>query len=989
VTFSASEVLAELQPFQCRTVDAALQALHRSPNARFLVADEVGLGKTRVARGVIARMREERERRGETGLRVVYLSSNLAIAKQNAPLLRCGGDDAVFSAVDRVTMLPTELEPDAALQVLAFTPGTSLSMGGRRTGTVKERALLGRLLSSAGLAGPTAGRRERLVELLGPPAPRSFPWRYDSAPSRLPNSVVRPFQQLWSAHPLAPELRAHIRGTPVLLPERRREVIGELRHVLADACIDLLRAHLIVVDEFQRFLDALDVELAVKLLSSAPVLFLSATPFTNTSTEGLGLLRLVELLDPATPGRATDLGSALTDLRDGLLRAGTDKGVSARESKQRVEALLSPLIARTERRSSSTSVEDPRAIRVALNAGDIRAFAELDDIARRVGQPGVVSYWKSAAHPLNFMDDYELARRARRAGDWPSTRLTRATLTSGGLPPGNPATRGLLEHVAREGHWRRPWLAPSLPYVDAPSVMSDLGPATKLLVFTAWTVAPKAIASMVSHDVRTAARRRAPTASRPLQVRPDGPMTELTALLPSATVARLVNPIDIVRGNRGEPMSWSQLRLAAVKALQKRIPPPRSMKGGVDRRWYVVAPLLMDGEVDWMRGCGDAAWSARRSELADLVADPEQLGRQPKDLALVLAEMAFGPATSVLRALLRHFPTHRTAQLARHAALIADSFRSLLEQPESLAFARRLAPREKHWWRRVLRLCVMADLPAVVDEHLAALIAWAPSASNEDDDVERVARAFREALNLPAVPLGVHVPGGSGRATMTTRAAMRIPTANVAAEERDHVERLRLAFNSPFPPFVLATTSVGQEGLDFHLWCHAVVHWNLPRSPIVFEQREGRIDRFRGHVQRRNLAFTHRHAAFAGNAREPWCAMWKAGIEAARSDTSAGDGMSPSWVSPGPHRIHRHLPHLPLSAEDADIGPLLRRVARYRLTLGQPNPEQLLEVLSQGDAIDEALARELVIDLTPRGEYARADREDSNSLRSEGRIPVK
>lgn len=968
MTFSAAEVLAELQPFQQRTVDAALKALRRSPNARFLVADEVGLGKTRVARGVIAQMREERERRGEMGLRVVYLSSNLAIAKQNAPLLRCGGGDAVFSAVDRVTMLPTELEPDAALEVLAFTPGTSLSMGGRRTGTVRERALLGRLLGSAGLAGPKAGRHERLVELLGPPAHGSFPRRYDKAPRRFPNAVVRPFQQLWSAHPLAPELRAHIGGTSVLLPERRREVIGALRHVLADACIDLLQAHLIVVDEFQRFLDALGFELAVKLLSSAPVLFLSATPFTNTSTEGLGLLRLVELLDPATPDRAADLGSALTDLRDGLLRAGTDKGVSAREAKQRVETLLSPLIARTERRSTSANVVDPRAIRVALDVTDIRTFAELDDIGRRVGQPGVVGYWKSAAHPLNFMDDYELARRARRSRDWPSTRLTRAMLKSGNLPPGNPATRGLLEHVADEGHWSRPWLAPSLPYVDAPSVMKDVGPATKLLVFTAWTVAPKAIASMVSHDVRTVALRRSRTSSRPLQVRPDGPMTELTALLPSVTMAQLVNPIEIVGRNGSAPISWSQLRRAAVSALQERIPPPHSTRGTVDRRWYVAAPLLMDGDVDWMRDCDDAAWSGRRAELADLIARPEQLGRQPKDLPLVLAEMTFGPATSVLRALLRHFPDHRTASLARHAALIADSFRSLLEQPESLALARRLAPREKYWWRRVLRLCVVADLPAVVDEHMAALEVWAPSASNEDDDVQRVTRAFREALNLPAVPLGVHVPGGTGRATMTTRAAMRIPTANAAADERDHVERLRLAFNSPFPPFVLATTSVGQEGLDFHLWCHAVMHWNLPRSPILFEQREGRVDRYRGHVQRRNLAETHRCAAFADTAVEPWAALWEAGTEAARSDTSAGDGMSPSWVSPGPHRIHRHLPHLPLSAEAADIDPLLRRVARYRLTLGQPDPEQLLEVLSEGDAIDEALARELVIDLAPRSE---------------------
>ena len=46
------------------------------------------------------------------------------------------------------------------------------------------------------------------------------------------------------------------------------------------------------------------------------------------------------------------------------------------------------------------------------------------------------------------------------------------------------------------------------------------------------------------------------------------------------------------------------------------------------------------------------------------------------------------------------------------------------------------------------------------------------------------------------------------------------------------VNNVRNAFNSPFRPFVLATTSVGQEGLDFHLYSRKVVHWNLPSNPI-------------------------------------------------------------------------------------------------------------------------------------------------------------
>lgn len=35
---------------------------------------------------------------------------------------------------------------------------------------------------------------------------------------------------------------------------------------------------------------------------------------------------------------------------------------------------------------------------------------------------------------------------------------------------------------------------------------------------------------------------------------------------------------------------------------------------------------------------------------------------------------------------------------------------------------------------------------------------------------------------------------------------------------------VRTAFNSPFWPFVLATTSASQEGIDFHRYCRCVVH---------------------------------------------------------------------------------------------------------------------------------------------------------------------
>ena len=68
---------------------------------------------------------------------------------------------------------------------------------------------------------------------------------------------------------------------------------------------------------------------------------------------------------------------------------------------------------------------------------------------------------------------------------------------------------------------------------------------------------------------------------------------------------------------------------------------------------------------------------------------------------------------------------------------------------------------------------------------------------------------------------------------MRGRFAMRLADYR---DEEGAVARLggvRDAFNSPFRPFVLATTSVGQEGLDFHPYCYRVYHWNSPAIPLT------------------------------------------------------------------------------------------------------------------------------------------------------------
>ena len=81
---NVERVLARLKDFQRRTVDHVFRRFYQdaATTNRFLVADEVGLGKTLVARGIIAKAIEYLTGRVDR-IDVVYVCSNLSIAQQN------------------------------------------------------------------------------------------------------------------------------------------------------------------------------------------------------------------------------------------------------------------------------------------------------------------------------------------------------------------------------------------------------------------------------------------------------------------------------------------------------------------------------------------------------------------------------------------------------------------------------------------------------------------------------------------------------------------------------------------------------------------------------------------------------------------------------------------------------------------------------------------------------------------------------------------
>ena len=132
------------------------------------------------------------------------------------------------------------------------------------------------------------------------------------------------------------------------------------------------------------------------------------------------------------------------------------------------------------------------------------------------------------------------------------------------------------------------------------------------------------------------------------------------------------------------------------------------------------------------------------------------------------------------------------------------------------------------YWRRVLAYAIEGGLSDVLDEYFHVISESHGGAT----DAAALGAALSETLHVGAGRLevaewkagdtGVYRQAYSMRQHFARRyASDRAGTLDEQASER--LDAVRRSFNSPFWPFVLATTSVGQEGLDFHWYCHAVV----------------------------------------------------------------------------------------------------------------------------------------------------------------------
>lgn len=270
-------------------------------------------------------------------------------------------------------------------------------------------------------------------------------------------------------------------------------------------------------------------------------------------------------------------------------------------------------------------------------------------------------------------------------------------------------------------------------------------------------------------------------------------------------------------------------------------------------------------------------------------------------------------------------------------------------------------------WQNVLKYCKEGNLQAMFDEYGHLLT---NGLDRDEKLLPRLHRSMIESMQVRTTAYKVDTLNDfRSRMTGKKEKAVNIRThfavsftKGIGEKDADRKKSVRNSFNSPFRPFVLASTSIGQEGLDFHNYCRRIVHWNLPTNPIDLEQREGRINRFECLAIRQNVAQRYGATTFQ---KDIWSEMFHAARKVEK--TGGCSDLIPFWgltESEDMVRIERIVPMYPFSRDEISYERLIKILSLYRLTLGQARQEELLEYIFQ-NFDDTAQVKDLFINLSP------------------------
>lgn len=1071
-----SRVMSGLKDFQQATV-CHIDKLYRSGQKRILVSDEVGLGKTLVAQGTVAKLTKLRLEEEDQLFKVVYICSNAAIARQNLNKLRITKElDPEETGSSRLSMQHLNIfrqENDEKLlrnyiQLIPLTPDTSFRITSG-TGSVEERALMHAILKRL---PEIQNYRKTLEIIMVNGANVSWDgWAKEGAEDRvlecdcathgrylsyMLSEVSRRIKEQTSSDSLLSMLIGHcqrIADNQYKLVDGR-EVVGRLRLMFAQISIDLLQPDFVIMDEFQRFKHLLEASekadtetgmLAHRFFSGNDVrmLLLSATPYKMYST-------LEEIDESSIDEHYAEFFNVMEFLKPNeqekmcfrevwknysvRLRSYSQGDATIIQAKRAAEDSLFSVMCRTERISAGECADmiDDSSVKDILKPSDtdIKSYIEAQTLLNHIGAGCKVpaDYVKSSPYLLSFMREYQMKKKVEnyfkthseelKAANRKLLWLQRSQIESfQKLDPSN-ARLQYVQDLAFEKHAEKLlWVPPARPYYELSGVFKDIEGFSKTLIFSSWEMVPRMLAAMLSYEserknVQMIAKtswqsgrearyfssesggKRYPASRLNFSVSLGDPkgMSLFCLLYPSKSLAGCFDPIDVLNRRINLRELEREIKNKVTTLLSKlRVQEGFSLRE--DDRWYYLASMLMDGKqyaIEWIKRMvlceeykdveNDEEASAKRKrsgflthldELEALINDPNlKLGKKPSDLIDVLTNMALAsPAICIMRT---YNDVDGGGYRMEMPSQLGKIFINRMNTPESTAVIEVCYGKsgDDAHWKNLLHYCKDGNLQAVFDEYVHILMESNGLAS-ASDRIGPLHELVLKSMNVHTASYNIDTfDAFKSRIEKKKAHAFNIRSHFAVAFTKsdggiekgtERKEAVRNSFNSPFRPFVLATTSIGQEGLDFHYYCRKIVHWNLPSNPIDIEQREGRINRYKCHAIRQNIAKRYGDIQFKQNV---WYEMFA--MASQKEKAKGGSDLVPYWgVVPSADmvRIERIVPMYPFSRDVSVYERLIKILSLYRLTLGQARQEELLRYLFESSKTEDF--KELFMHLSP------------------------
>ncbi|EOV8093467.1 C-terminal helicase domain-containing protein [Vibrio parahaemolyticus] len=1085
--------LDSLKDFQLATVDSVIANFSDPDHShRMLVADEVGLGKTVVAKGVIAKLLQQQLATVDAcaseiprPFRVTYICSNLALADENRQKLAVFGKNETKEWVKQpsfrrlielaATPLSKENDEGKVIEVCTLTPATSftLTLG---SGNYWERAIIANVISSSVLLQelkPTIFeilRTNQVGQETWNWAKKELESKYEFKANICEAASLR-LSETCSSRLLAENHISRLAAITELCNQWQRDggetedtkrlynaLRVELRKLVAQCCAGNLDADLFILDEFQRFQsltnpsdESEESMIARQVFQSdsstsksnkkSKILLLSATPFKavttlhddeNGASHHAQLHNLLKFISANDIEFIDSYERSRDQLQKDLLSL-TDPNNSVdlveKVNSQKVESLLRRFICRTERSQINKGFDEiyeshQLICNQTLNVDEVKGFQALEAINNAIAkysrtQSGaqLLEFSKSAPWVMSFLQGYVFKKQflnhlnkpevEQLLKDGPAVnqfawllkeKVNSYTLDVEKETP-NARVRAMTETVFKGNGEHLLWVPPSKPNYRPTGVYEYSDGFSKSLIFSAWAMVPRVLSGIWSYEAERRVMSGAEEKESYFSVKKHTPLLRFYGTAPLNNWA-LMYPSKFLHSFKfiAETLS-DEVDARSVVINDKLLDLKRfESSEGTGAEWYLLAPMLLDREHGfqdhieaWLLADksplsaeyeteGDEAQEHSKetgrlehlTQIETFISEGESLvlGPMPDDLAEILALLSVAsPAVCALRTIERqwgHTPRNERMKFCvAFANVTIKLFNHEYAKPivQKAATSQLSVGSKNAAWLQVLDYCAQGNLQAMLDEYCHLL-------ATSGSSLESAYSKLLTAMGIRSTPVYTHFwenrfDDKQEQSSLRCHYAVPLGTQKMTDDKGlSRVVNVRDAFNSPFRPFVLSSTSIGQEGLDFHWYCSRVIHWNLPRNPIDIEQREGRVNRFKSLVVRKRLA-----EVFDGDIDlngDIWQQMFKA-AEATQSHKCSD--LEPYWFYPyGSAKIERIVPMYPMSKEIQKLDESLKILALYRLAFGQPRQQELLDNLLHRnltpDEIEKVKAY-LIINLAP------------------------